>query len=462
MSENKEFIDKLFPLVSDNNNDNNKRVRRLYTKIYSAENGELLLKARGELRRYPNPEQIPSSCGFGKLLFNVKNESWACSCFAFDYFGGEFCDELSDKLTKENKCLKVGHVDNLENTDVSTFNPFLEGICVECATKNATPIVNATIPKCKVINDNDDDDDDDEPKRRSHCFSDALNPNNNSIFNKYVPGYGCVCDYYNGFVEVRLNNYSKMKLSDNKDVDEETKEKEVSHACIKIGQRNSDFHKAHLAYHTFKNLGKPIQVHQYNALEAPFDSLFKSSSSILVDQPAIDVVHEYDWLNRCVKPNSSQKIRRLNYPTSDWPVVHKNHLVNSYERRKETFPISALKIATGRGFETKHWYETTNMRYISNSIWGHPIMYGYKSPDGKYDRKCILNPLGAKHGTYYGLTLLHKPGDVVRIDTRGYEQEPKAKRRKIVTIPPDYMNELMDKNDYIYIPMLFNSYTVKN
>ena len=117
------------------------------------------------------------------------------------------------------------------------------------------------------------------------------------------------------------------------------------------------------------------------------------------------------------------KIQRLNYPQDEWPVVHKKRLINYYDTQKETYPISALKIATGRGFETKHWYEISNERYMQNSVWGHPIMFGYKASDDKWNDKCTLNPLGAKYKTYYGLTMLYKPGDIIKLDTRGYDRE---------------------------------------
>ena len=35
--------------------------------------------------------------------------------------------------------------------DVSTFNPILEGVCVECSTKGATPALPSPIPKCHCI-----------------------------------------------------------------------------------------------------------------------------------------------------------------------------------------------------------------------------------------------------------------------------------------------------------------------
>ena len=443
----------IFPLVKDDDDDdddNNKK--RLYNRdIYNAEDGTLILSAKGELRLYPNSDDIPTSCGFGKLHYNIKTKSWRCVCSAPDYFGGIYCDEPQNKLIVKNKCLKVGHINNLENTDVSTFNPILEGVCVECSTKDATPALSSPIPKCHCINKIDDDDDD--PKNHDRCFSDPTNPNFNSEFNKYIEGYGCFCDYFNGFVEMTVGG------------------DDLPNACLKIGkspppsseQQQQHFHKSHLAYYTLKNLGKPIQIHEYRELEQPYSSLFGQSYSLLVNQPTRDVVHKNDWLNTCVKPRSDQKIRRLNYPKDDWPIVHKKHLVNHYERRNETFPISALRIATGRGFETKHWYETTDMRYMNNAVLGRPVMYGYNATDEKWNGHCTLNPLGPKYNEYYGLTTLYRPGSIVRMDTRGYkrEDEKKQKNGSVITLPPNYETEMMDPKAKIYLPLLFNNYEVR-
>ena len=435
---------KLFkkPNTTDNNNNN---IKEILMNIYDAYTGELLLTPNGEPYIYPNSKEIPSNCGFGKLMFNQITQSWKCSCHAPDYFGGEYCDELQDKLTIDNNCAKVGNINNLDNTDVSQFNPFLEGICVECISDNATPVIDSPIPRCEIINNKK------KLKRKkwkNPCFYDAINPNSNSSsVNKYIPGYGCACDYYNGFVEVQLKNPKYPE--------------DISHACIKLGKRNSLLHKSHLAYHTFKNLGKPIQIHEYNNLEQPFNSIFPGKKSLLVDQPSIDLVHEYDWLNRCIKPYPPNIIRRIKYPRTDWPIVHKRNLINIYESRLETYPISALRLATGQGFETKHWYETTNMRYLNNAVLGRPIMYGDKSAYNKiYKNKCIINPLGAQLGAYYGITMLHSPTTHLKLDIRGYEQE-KVTESNVITIPPNYKEELMDIKQDIYVPHLFNSYKVK-
>ena len=475
---NDEAINEIFPIVSSSSSSSssNLKKKRLKLDVYDAETGKLLLASskRNEYRSFPNIDEIPKSCGFGKLYFYRPTGQWECKCLEPRFFSGIYCDEPQDLLTKKYKCLKVAHIDNFQNTNIATFNPILEGVCVKCSTPDATPIIDSPIPKCGIINDdtnsnddNDDDDDDDEKffEGKSHCFADPLNPRtNNSILNKYVPGYGCVCDYYNGFVEVKIENYQNSN--------------EISHACIKIGRKmivqeggggeggeeeeqEEYYHKSHLAYYTLQNLRKPIQIHEYTQLEPPFNKLFKNYKAVLVDQPALDIVHEHDWLNRCIKPKKSQKIRKI---TNEWPVVHKYHLRNSYESRKETHPISALTLEVGRGFETKHWYELTNMRYLSNAVWGHPIVYGYNSPNPIWHRKNTLNPLGAKYDSYYGATLLYKPGSIVYLDTRGYkssEEEEEKNSSKVVTIPPNNKGELIQDLKYAYIAWLYNNYTVK-
>ena len=469
------LADQLFPLIHnkiDSINKNTKNARRLYNRdIYDGKTGNLILSSKGEWRIYPKAQEIPHSCGFGKLHFytSKNNITWTCICSAPQYFGGLYCDEPQKKLLVENKCAKVGYINDLDNTDISTFNPFLQGVCVQCSTRDATPDLSSPVPKCHNINkikNDDDDDDDDDKKDKDICFSDPVNPNLNSIFNKYIDGYGCSCDYYNGFVEINIGGYNNNNNNNN------------SNACLKIGKRSRKikdyYHKTHMAYYTLKNDLKPIQVHEYQELEQPYQSLFfgkkNNNKLLLVDQPARKTVHKQDWLNRHIKAKSTQKIRRINYPHSDWPVVHKYHFVNKYERRNETYPISAYKMAIGRGFETKHWYETTNQRYLSNSVWGHPVMYGSSSissinidnyKGNKWEGLCTLNPLGPKYSQYYGLTMLYKPGSVVKLDTRGFHSE-KHYNRNVVTLPPNYRNEMMNPNDYTYISLRYHSYTVTN
>ena len=463
-TENMGLANTYFPIAKDKDDlDDDDNVRTLYNRdIYDNQTGNLLLSTRGKKRVYPNASEIPPSCGFGKLFYFSRERKWKCVCSAPEYFGGIYCDEPQKELTIKNQCRTVAHTDDMENTDVSTFNPILRGVCVECSVGNATPDLSSPIPRCRTINrikedhDDYDDDQDNSNEKSSNCFSDPTNPNLNSIYNVFVEGYGCSCDFYNGFVEATVESGGGERA-----------------ACIKIGKRDEKnknyFHKTHLAYYTLKNNIKPIQVHEYQNVEEPYESILENPAKVLVDQPATDIVHKNDWLNRCVKADSRQKIRRLGYPKSDWPVVHKNKWINHYERRRETFPISAYGLAIGRGFETKHWYETTNLRYVSNAVWGHPVVYGSdtmscvkneaKYNGNKFIGLTTLNPIGVKMQQYYGLTTLYKPGAIVRMDTRGYDADDDDKTN-VLTLPPDLMNEMMDSRDYHYIPMLYNSYTV--
>ena len=457
----------LFPLVKNNNNNNNNnqsldkndKQLRLYNNIYDAHTGKLLLSTSGELRLYPNGYQIPHTCGFGNLFFNKQTKQWKCQCKTPEYFDGIFCDEPQPKMIIENKCIKVGNITDMKNTDISTFNPLLEGVCVECSDKNATPILSSPFPKCDIINKEKEEEEDDNP---NPCFSDPMNNSFNSFQNEYVPGYGCKCDYYNGFVEALVPNSGR-----------EEEENIISNCCIKIGKK-MNFLKSHLAYYTLNSSGnKPIQIHEYRELEEPYKSSFQRGGGggdnyrFLVKQKAADVIHKQDWLNRCIKPTRRQKIRRLNYPRAKWPVVNKCVWVNKYTQRDETAPLSALQLANGRGFETKHWYELTDERYIQNAILGHPIVYGYNAPEEKWDRKVTLNPLGPLYGKYYGLTMLYKPGETVRLDTRGYDREKGNDKSNnnnnniaVVTLPPDYQEEMMDKTQIKYIAALHTDYIV--
>ena len=97
------------------------------------------------------------------------------------------------------------------------------------------------------------------------------------------------------------------------------------------------------------------------------------------------------------------------------------------------------------------------MRFLSNAVWGHPIIYGYRSQNPIWDGRNTLNPLGAKYKYYYGATLMYKPGSIVHLDTKGYNDDDD---RIIVTLPPDYKQELLGKLDYKYIPLLYTNYRV--
>ena len=447
----------LFPLCSDKDSSSND-CRHLSLSIYDKFTGFLLLESHGEGRIYPNADQIPQTCGFGKLTFNNNSteqnkKKWECMCHAPSYFSGSHCDEPQRVLTHTNKCSVVAESTNLSNRDISTFNPFLEGVCVECSIPNAVPILTALEPLCEEINRKEEEEEAMEKFRRDNpCFYDALNPqSNNSPFNKFVEGYGCVCDYQNGFIEVQIEGYNRETGI-------------VSDACIKFGQTDeSEFHSVDIAYYTFQNSRNPVQVHSYSKLESPFDDIFKKELffEILVKQPAVEIVHSEDWLNRNIRATKTEKIRRLNYPDEDWPVVDKIRLVNSYQRRLETNPVDAFTLAMGRGFETKHWYELTNKRWLSNSVWGHPLVYTYLG-DAIWYGKVTLNPIGVEVGCYYGLTIKTKPGEIIRLDTRGYEQEEGKGnyqcKKKVITLPPSYQNEMMDPESITYVPLLYTHY----
>ena len=417
-------INKIFPPSTEDKSDENKR--SLTRDIYDVSNGTLLLSAKGELRSYPNAEEIPPKCGFGKLYFNTDNESWSCACYEPDYFGGIYCDEPQKKLILKNNCMKVGNINNLKNTDVSTFNPFTHGVCVECATRNAVPNLSSPFPACHTINKIQEEEE--EEIKEDKCFRDVVNPNFNSIFNQYIKGYGCVCDYYNGFVEVNVGERGDEDSVDN------------SNGCLKIGkvETTNHYHKTHIAFHTLQNRGFPKQVHEYRELEQPYQSLLTMKKSVLlIDQPARDVVHKQDWLNRCVNNSAKQKIARLN-DGDKWNYVTISGLINYYKLRKYTYPISAYKLDVHKFFVPKKWYETTSGRYVNNAMLGHPIVFGQAMGKlKKWRRKCTLNPLGTREGKYFGLTMLYKPGAIVKLDTRG--------ENEMIVIPPDY-KEMIQPN----------------
>ena len=418
----------------------------LRSAVYDKHTNEMLL-AGNEIKSnfignvFPNHQEIPQTCGFGKLLYDSETHEWQCRCHAPKFFGGDHCDEAENYLTVTNKCSRVAESSDLSNSDVSTFNPVLEGVCVECSVPSAVPLLDADEPKCREVNmeiETATGAEDFNP-----CFYDALNPSrNNSPLNKYVKEYGCACDYHNGFVEAVVAGYPRPEAA-------------VSDACIKIG-RTAEYHRADLAYYTLENSRNPIQVHAYEETESPFNRMFEGKE-VLVKQPTKRMTHSQDWLNRSLKPTRREKIRRLNYPRDTWPIVDKTQRINVYRRRRETRPVSANKLITGRGFETKHFYETTNERWLSNAVWGHPVVYTYfDNVGGRWEGKCTLNPLGPKHGQYYGLTMLTKPGETVRMDTRGYHTESS---RKVVTLPPDPVKEMIHpERKGEYVARLFVTY----
>ena len=440
----------------------------------------LLSPKKNEQYLLPNSDAIPfhmkfggiGYCGFGKLLFDKETMEWSCHCSANDYFGGEMCDEPQSKMIKQNKCVKVAHISDILNENISLFNPFIDGVCTQCVSPDTqVPIVNYIGgekngkglwgPVCKEINSEEEEEEEKSFKMnnidafleriKNPCKYDAINPHLfNSPNNFYDSKYGCVCDYHNGFVEAILLS-SPMK------------NEQVSHACIKIGENKLEsFHRTDVAYYTLRENMKPIQIHSYKNLVYPFNIIFPSNQELLVKQRILTQSDHFDWLNRVIKPNRNQMIRRTLYPNSKWPVVNKKGLVNYYSSRNETYPISAFRLATGRGFETKHWYETTSERYFANAVIGRPIIYTYHN-DTPWTGRVTINPLGPHHHKYYGATLLTKPGEIVRLDPRGYEQENNHNLNpKVITIPPNYKSEMMDESTIQYIGWLFTSYTVKN
>ena len=407
--------------------------------VYDKRTGDLLLpvdETANKKRIYPNSHTIPKRCGFGRLLFDKDTLKWECQCSAPSFFGGDFCDIPGEELTGKYNCRQVAHIDNIENYDVSSFNPITEGICVECTKDSMIPVIDAGVPSCQTEEKEED------IEIKDPCFFDALNPKRGSPMNKHVENYGCSCDYENGYIEISGIESNRL----------------VSKACVKLG-RNEDFHRADIAFYCVKNQNKPIQIHSYTKLEFPFTNIFDKYREVLVVQDAHDVVHERDWLNRNVRAKRGQKIRRLNYPRDTWPVVDKYHLVNKYRRRAETINLSTWDLNIGRGFETKHWYETTNNRWLSNAIWGTPIVYGTHATDKIWNKKSTLNPLGVKHKWYYGITMKTKTGEIVRLDTRGYDQEKKSVNT--LTNPPHHANDMMNPEKIIYLPYLYTHYRVK-
>ena len=428
----------LFPLVNINVLDKNKR--SLFKDIYNSQDGSLLLSAKGELRSYYKAKEMPPSCGFGKLHFNPEKRIWHCVCSEPDYFGGIYCDEPQKKFIIQNNCMKVGHVDNWENTDISTFNPLTKGVCVECATEDAVPDVFASIPSCQTIYKiSEEEEEEEEKKKEDFCFRDIVNPNFTSVDNKYIKDYGCVCDYYNGFVEVNVGGRG--------DGGENT---EFSNGCLKIGKTpsssSSSYHTTHIAFHTFKNNYKPRQVHEYRELEQPYQSLIKLNNKtvLLIHQPARDVVHKQDWLNRRVKYRwpKNQRIHGIN--RKRWDVVTIDDWgLNRWGTTDFTEPLNAESLATDHKLRPQRALIESEARYVKNAMTSRPIMCGsVEAQNTKWREKCTLNPLGTSRKKYYGLTMEYKPGKPLRIDTWGFENGSAY----MVVHPPHYKNDLMRHN----------------
>ena len=142
--------------------DNNPNCLILNNDVYDEHTRRVLLsngkKRRRRRRRgyrrgnlFPNASKIPKTCGFGILLYNRETESYKCQCHSSEYLTGDHCDDPGPTLTRVNKCSKIAESTDIDNTDVSTFHPLLEGICVECSVKSAVPIIGEGEPKCLYI-----------------------------------------------------------------------------------------------------------------------------------------------------------------------------------------------------------------------------------------------------------------------------------------------------------------------
>ena len=426
----------------------------IYDDVLGSYRERLLQPVIGEKYVLPNFSTIPRKrgkigyCGFGHLLFNRETKVWRCKCMMPQFFGGATCDEIGSELVKNHNCLQVAYEDDPSNTDVSTFNPIIEGICTQCVSpETQSPVITGVIPQCQDIR----------PEKKkleidynNPCKYDALKPGEYfSENNRYVPGYGCVCDYHNGFVEATLPTKPRQKSEQKSDA------VEVSNACIKVGRDDpSSYHRTDVAYYSLFNNFHPIQIHSFKKLEYPFNIIFPKAKELLVKQLLFKKSDTNDWLNRHIKPSRKQPIHRLNYPYAKWPVVNKKSLYNYYSHRDTTYPISAFKLATGGGFETQHWYELSNSRYIQNAVLGHPIIYTHEKGN-PWTGKVAINPLGAIHRKYYGATVHTKPGEVVKLDTREFEDNSG------IIIPPNYQSEMMDENRIIYLPYLYVSYNIE-
>lgn len=398
-----------------------------------------------------NPHIPKCPVTLGRLTLDSSTGTFACSCTTYGLFSGPHCDQPTDKLIKVNKCKRVGWLKNPTIVDITRFDPARDGLCIECSIPNAVPILDSKEPTCHSMLSLPTTNPQITKPLNNPCIYDALTGKMGSPLNHYVSGYGCSCDYYNGYVEIYipgLDSITKNTHSSNVT---------TSNACIKIGKSPDPlkYHRTDILFHTLVNGGKPFQTHTYEQVEPLFTSLINKRKILMIDQHADYVAHSHDWLNRNV--NWQTLIRRW-HDGDDWPVVHKYQLRNIYKRRDYTIPISALDLKVGRGYETKHWYELTDSRHIQNAIWGHPIVYGSK---GDWSNQCTLNPIGVMEGYYAGITILISPGQPVRLDTRWIDP-----KNFPLVIPPQYdVDMVSDKEvemyfDAPYIPMLYMTYTI--
>ena len=368
----------------------------------------------------------------GKLIL-VDTHRLKCECITNNLFDGPHCDHPTEKLTRQNGCRKVGWKRQpLAVQDITLFNPATDGVCIECASPaTSVPLLGGGEPMCQTLHPKKQQ----QQQQREKCHYDAIT-GYGSDQNYFLAGYGCVCDYQNGFVEAYVPGYLPLDV--------------ISNACIKIGNDDDAPHRTDIAFHTLINGGKPLQTHVYRRLMPAFNFLLKEEEELLINQPAVALAHSHDWLNRNI-PHKTTHIRRLREGDT-WPVVHKSHLINKYKRVTETHPIDVVELMIGSGYETKHWYELTNQRYVSNAIWGHPIIFG----TGKaFKNLATLNPLGLIERQYWGITML-TDGTMIRLDTRGG-----GKGKWPVVIPPRYDSDMLSESDismYKDAPYLFFLY----
>ena len=123
---------------------------------------KLLNPKKGQGYVLPNSHAIPRQnggenklgyCGYGHLIFDQRKKAWSCSCMTPEYFGGKTCDAIQRKYIDKYNCKKVASFDDPSNTDLSTFIPIIEGVCVECAfPETQIPVKNPKIfPQCKNV-----------------------------------------------------------------------------------------------------------------------------------------------------------------------------------------------------------------------------------------------------------------------------------------------------------------------
>ena len=434
-----------------------------------------------------NPHVPECSVSLGRLTLNSTTGEFRCSCTTYNLFTGPHCDHPSDKLVRENNCKRVGWTKNPLVTNLSLFDPIEEGICVECSVPGAVPVIDSVIkigpsclkPAAKSLKKNKKNNNKIKKKKNPIrptsslpplCIFDILTGRYTSPINKYVSGYGCSCDYHNGYVEGYIFGLEEEAAG----ISERDKII-IGNICIKVAKNagKSEYHRADILYYTLINDGKPLQTHTYTykQLEPPFASLLSKYNNnnknnnkttvLLIDQPLSNFnVHSHDWLNRNLRKHTQLYRRHKN---DTWPVVNTNGLINHYSRSPVTVPISTFKLKVGKGYEEKHWYELTNSRYLTNAVWGHPIIYGSKN---EWANVFTLNSLGVEKGYYVGLTLLTRPEDhlkTVRIDTRtvSENQFPKVilphyyrdmtSKKKKNDNPPTYWNiNLTHQSNYYY------------